>query len=463
VHYNNLSGDGVSFLSNNRNARETALQVLLAVESQGAYANLALRSLLDRENAKRLDRAFATELVYGTLRSLNSLDWVLDQFLKKPLVKQTPVVRNVLRLGLYQILYMDRVPDSAACNESANLARRYENPGAVKFVNGVLRNVTRKKGDINFPDPNQDAVKYISLKYSHPQWIVQRWVEMYGLDEATEICKANNNSAPTTVRTNTLKVTREELTNLLKAEGLDVTPTILAPEGLMLENVHGLGQLKAFKDGLMQVQDESSMLVGHALAPEPGTKVLDMASAPGGKTTHLAQLMGDKGEITACDIHAHKLKLVKDNCRRLGITIVNSHWGDARNLSDNFANWADYVLLDAPCSGLGVLRRRPDARWRKDEGQIKEIAVLQKELLEEAGKCLKPGGVMVYSTCTITHEENTDLVKGFLASHENFCFDSLEEYLPKELRELNKGYVQLLPHQHHTDGFFIARLHKKRD
>lgn len=444
-------------------ARELALKVLISVEDRDAYANLELRSVLEKANPGKLDRAFATELVYGTLRSLNTLDWVLGQFLAKPLKRQTPGVRNILRMGVYQIMFMDRVPDSAACNESANLARRYGYPGSVKFVNGVLRNVARKKDNIRFPDPGKEPVKFISLKYSHPEWMVRRWLDMFGFKETVELCRANNEPAPTTVRTNTLKLTREELVKRLDDEGLTVSSTKYAPEGINLQNVFGLGELNSFREGLMQVQDESSMLVGHALSPGPGARVLDMASAPGGKTTHLAQLMANEGKIVACDVHPHKLELVKDNCRRLGISIIETFAGDARNLSQHFNGWADYVLLDAPCSGLGVLRRRPDARWRKNEGQIKELTVLQREMLEEAGRCLAPGGVMIYSTCTLTPEENTDMVHEFLSSNDKLELKSLEGYLPPELGNLNKGYVQLLPHKHHTDGFFIARMQKKRD
>lgn len=453
----------MKFLPKKLSARELALQVLVAVETRDAFANLALRSLLDRENPGRLDRAFATELVYGTLRSLNTLDWVLVQFLAKPLKKQTPVIRNILRMGVYQILYMDRVPDSAACNESANLARHHGHPGVVKFVNGVLRNIARRKNSISFPDSNEDPVKFIALKYSHPDWMVRRWLDMLGFEETVELCRANNQSAPITVRTNTLKITREELADRLRNEGLTVTPTLYAPEGIKLEGVYAPGDLNAYKEGLMQVQDESSMLVAHALAPEPGAKVLDMASAPGGKTTHLAQIMGNEGKIVACDIYAHKLELVRDNYRRLGITIIETCEGDARELSRRFKDWADYVLLDAPCSGLGVLRRRPDARWRKNEGQIKELKSLQREMVDEAARCLVPGGVMVYSTCTLTEEENIDLIKKFLATHDDFQLMSLQGYLPAQLGDLHKGYIQLLPHKHHTDGFFIARLQKKRD
>lgn len=461
--YNTLLRDGVKHLKKNISAREIALQVLLAVETREAYANLALRGLLDREGPSKLDRAFATELVYGTLRSLNTLDWILEQFLKKPLKKQTPAVRNILRMGVYQLLYMDRVPDSAACNEAANLARRYGHSGAVKFVNGVLRSIARKKSSITFPDPNDDPLNFIAIRYSHPLWMVRKWVEMFGFEETAELCKANNESAPTTVRTNTLKLPREELMAELENEGLTVTAARYAPEGINIQGAYALSELKAYREGLMQVQDEGSILVGHALAPKPGARVLDMASAPGGKTTHLAQIMRNEGKIVACDIYAHKLQLVRDNCRRLGINIVETWEGDARELSKTFKNWADYVLLDAPCSGLGVLRRRPDARWRKDEKRVKEMAGLQREMLEEAGRCLAPGGVMVYSTCTITAEENTSLITEFLASNQDFHLTSLEGFLPPSLGDLKKGYIQLLPHKHQMDGFFIARIQKKRN
>lgn len=443
------------------NARELALKVLIAVEEREAYANLALRSLFEKENPSQLDRAFISELVYGTLRKLNTIDWILDQFIKQPLTRQSIEVRNILRLGVYQLLYLDRVPASAICNEGANLARRYGHEGIVKFVNGVLRNIQRKKNTIKYPDPSRDPVNYIAIKYSHPPWIVQKWIKLYGVEETEKLCEANNKSTHVIVRTNTLKLHREELLQKLEEEGLKAKATLFAPEGVLLEGVSNISQCKAYVEGLMQVQDESSMLVGHALSPEPGSKVIDMASAPGGKTTHLAQLMNNKGQIVACDIYVHKLELVMDNCKRLGITIVNTHKVDARELSKYFSNWADYVLLDAPCSGLGVLRRRPEVRWRKNEIQINELALLQRQMLEEAGQCLVPGGVMVYSTCTITHEENINMIEKFLSANNAFELVSLKKHLPSGLGDLKKGYIQLLPHIHNMDGFFIARIRKK--
>ncbi|MCF8010803.1 MAG: 16S rRNA (cytosine(967)-C(5))-methyltransferase RsmB [Clostridiales bacterium] len=443
------------------NAREVALKVLLNVEKKEAYANLALRGELGRANLKHVDRRFVTELVYGTVRSLKTLDWILEQFLKKPLSKQTAATRNILRMGLYQIFYMDSVPVSAACNESAEMARTYGNPGAVKYVNGVLRNIARSKENINFPGPEIDPVEYISLVHSHPQWMVRKWLDWLGYEETIRLCEANNNAAPLTVRANSLKTTLPELSSWLTEQGISVEKTSYAPEGLILNNTGGLENVSALTEGFMQVQDESSILAGHGLSPRPGAKVIDMASAPGGKSTHLAQLMGNNGKIIACDIFAHKLSLVMDNCRRLGINIVETVQEDARKLANNYRNWADYILLDAPCSGLGVLRRRPDARWRVTEQQVNEIAKLQREMMEEAARCLVPGGILLYSTCTITPQENDELIKDFLHANNNFALCSFKELLPSEIGDMEKGYIQLFPHIHNTDGFYMARMQKK--
>lgn len=445
-------------------ARELALKVLKAVEEEGAYANLALNKVLEKQRPDKLDRAFATELTYGTLRSLNTLDWVLAQFTRQPLSSQTSTVRNILRLGVYQLMFMDRVPPSAACNEGAEMARKHGHSGAVKFVNGVLRNVSRRIKEIKFPGLEDNPVEHISLRYSHPAWMVQRWLKEFGEEETIALCRANNEPAPNTVRTNTLKITRVELAERLRSEGLLVSETAYAPEGLNIEGFFSLGSLTAFREGFIQVQDESSMLAGRALMPSPGSMVIDSCSAPGGKTTHLAQLMENRGEILAVDIHPHKLALIKENCSRLGITIVEGLTGDARELPEKFHNRADFVLVDAPCSGLGVLRRRPDARWRKEPGQIPAIVKLQAEILEGASRCVKEGGVMVYSTCTITREENLGQVEEFLARHPEFKTEDLTSLLPGGLDlegTLARGYLQILPHRHGMDGFFIARMRKK--
>ncbi|RKO67291.1 16S rRNA (cytosine(967)-C(5))-methyltransferase RsmB [Desulfofundulus salinus] len=446
------------------NAREVALKVLYTVDQEKAYANLALDRILEHYRPGKLDRAFATELAYGVLRHLNTLDWLLGHFLRQPLASQNPWIRNILRLGAYQIMYMERVPDAAACNESSELARRYGHPGVVGFVNGVLRNLARRGRQIPFPDLNDDPVAHISLRYSHPAWLVRRWLKEYGLKETIALCQANNGPAPNTVRTNTLKVSRQELMERLREEGVTAEPASFAPEGLKIAGFPSLHGFAPFEEGLFLVQDESSILVGHALSPFPGARVLDAAAAPGTKTTHLAQLMEDRGEITALDIHLHKIKLIAANCRRLGITCVRPVEADARYPDQSMHQWADFVLLDAPCSGLGVLRRRPDARWRKTGDSIAEMAGLQKEMLEGVARCLKPGGVLVYSTCTVTREENLGQVEDFLTRHPEFQLEDLSTLLPAGLDEqgtLSRGYIQLLPHRHGMDGFFMARLRKR--
>jgi len=445
-------------------ARELALKVLKAVEEEGAYANLALNRVLEKYKPDKLDRAFATELAYGTLRSLNTVDWVLSHFVSKPLGAQTSTVRNILRLGVYQMMFMDRVPRSAACNESAEMARKYGHPGVVKFVNGVLRTVSCRLGELKFPGLDESPVEHISLLYSHPAWIVERWLEEFGLEDTLALSRADNEPAPNTVRTNTLKITRTELAQKLEKEGLAVSETVYAPEGLNIDGFYSLGSLAPFREGLFFVQDESSMLAARALSPQPGSFVIDACSAPGGKATHMAQLMENRGRILAVDLHVHKLKLIGENCSRLGISIVEGVAGDARQLPREYRGRADYVLVDVPCSGLGVLRRRPDARWRKGPEQLPAIVNLQAEILEGASRCLKPGGVMVYSTCTIAREENLSQIENFLSGHGEFELEDLSTLLPAELDAagtIKKGYLQILPHLHGIDGFFIARMRKK--
>lgn len=445
-------------------AREIALKVLKNVEENGAYANIALNKVLEKYKPGKLDRAFATEIVYGTLRTLNTLDWVISRFLQQPLASQTVWIRNILRLATYQLMYMDKVPHAAACNEAVELAKKYASAGVVKFVNGVLRNVTRNLDKIEYPDIQMDPVSHVALKYSHPRWMVERWLKEYGLDETIALCTANNQTPPNTIRTNTLRISRDELITYLQQEGVKAQKTRYALEGLNIGGFLSFRALKPYQQGLFQIQDESSMLVGHVLNPAHGSRVLDAAAAPGGKSTHIAQLMKNTGLILSFDIHPHKLKLIQENCRRLGITNIKGMLGDARVMPAELNNWADYVLLDAPCSGLGVLRRRPDSRWRKEAYQIPILVKQQREMLDSVCKCVRPGGVLLYSTCTITYEENLGQVKEFLSQHDDFMLEDLSPLLPENMADepgVSSGYIQLLPHIHGMDGFFIARMRKR--
>lgn len=451
-----------------KNARGIALEVLYNVLEEGAFSNIALGRALEKYQPEKIDRGFITELVYGTLRTLNTIDWVLGKFLKNPLTGLPPWIRTILRTGVYQILYLDKVPESAACNESVNLAKQYGHAGTVKLVNGVLRNVTRNKGQLDLPDPAEKPVMGIALKYSHPEWLVERWISEYGPVRTEELCRADNEIPPNAVRTNTLKTTREELKQILAGEGVKSVEGRFAPETLIIEGFKSVGSLAAHRSGLFMVQDESSTLVGHALRPEPGSFVIDACSAPGGKSTHLAQLMGNKGRIVSVDVHPHKMKLIAENSARLGVTIIEPEVWDATELDKKYAGQADFILVDAPCSGLGIIRRRPEIRWRKEPAQIHELHNLQLKILTSAAKCVRPGGVLVYSTCTVTHEENTDVIDEFLNSNSGFTLESLSGYLPAALTEMpgtdtiDRGFGQFLPHVHCTDGFFISRLRNKK-
>ncbi|MHB1125981.1 MAG: 16S rRNA (cytosine(967)-C(5))-methyltransferase RsmB [Bacillota bacterium] len=449
----------------NRSAREVALVCIREILEEGAYANLALSQALREAPLRDVDRPLVTDLVYGTVKYRLTLDWILNQFISRDLNDIPAWIRNILRMGVYQLCYMDRVPDSAACNESVELAKKYGHPGTVKFVNGVLRNVSRQKVNLVFPPLDLDPVGHISVTYSHPRWMVERWLERYGEEQTIALCRANNLPAPTWVRTNTLKITRERLARQLEETGTSIEYSRYVPEGLKIEGYGSMEKLASFRQGHFLAQDEASMIVAHALSPVPGAKIIDACAAPGGKTTHLAQMIINQGEITALDNHQHKLALIEDNCRRLGVTCVKAIMEDASRLGQNHPGAADFLLVDAPCSGLGVLRRRADARWRKEPEQVAEMARLQLEILAGAAGCLKPGGILVYSTCSIEPEENTGVLDSFLKRNGNFVPEDLAGYLPFDLPDHDRttagaGYLQCLPHVHGTDGFFMARLRR---
>lgn len=448
-----------------KSARELALLVLQGVDEHGAYANIELNRILEAHKPEKQERAFATELVYGTLRNLQHIDHILGQFIKRPLKDLTVWVRNILRLGVYQLKFVERIPASAACNESVNLVKKYGHKGVVAFANGVLRNVGRNLDNLQYPDLAKDPVAHISVVYSHPQWMVKRWLDQFGVEATIQLCHTNNQPAALTARVNTLKISRVDLIKKLQVQGINAQPTLWSADGLVLQGLDSLHSLDLFQQGFFQIQDESSMLVAPVVHPQPNQLVVDASAAPGGKTTHLAQLMQNQGKIYACDLHPHKLELIKENCQRLGIDIVETFALDSTKPPAEWTGQAQGVLVDAPCSGLGVLRRRPDARWRKAADDLVEIQHLQLAILEAAAKLVQAGGVLVYSTCTITTEENQEVVQAFLAKHPEFLLDTLAPYLPEgfPLEQPQAGWVQILPHLHDMDGFFIARMVKKAE
>lgn len=442
-------------------ARETALEIIQRVHESESYANLLASKVLGESALSGRDKALVTELVYGTLRMQGTLDWILAQCSSRDLSEIPSKALDILRLGCYQLVFLTKVPARAACFESVELAKKFFHRGIAGFVNGILRAVNRKKDELPWPKYEEDPLSYISLKFSHPLWLVKMWAENLGLKETNKLCQANNRHPVLTIRANTLKTSREHLLKVLKEQGLKVKKSVIIPEGLAVENVGDLSILPAFKEGLFYVQDESSMAVSRVVSPREGEVVLDCCAAPGGKTTHMAQLMQDKGRIIAVDIHPDRLKLVKKNAQRLGIGNVETKQGDATKLDCLLAEQVDKILVDAPCSGLGVLARRPDARWRKSLTGIEELSILQSSLLNSAAPLVKRGGVLVYSVCTITHQEGKEVVEGFLHNHSEFAPDDAVLYLPQPLRnEEPFRWAQLLPHKHGTDGMFIARMIK---
>ena len=436
--------------------RNLAVRVLGEVHEEGAYANVALARNLRKAQLTDVDRRFLTELVYGAVKAGGTLDWMIRRYVNRPVRKIAPMIRNILRLGFYQIFYMDKVPDSAACNECVELAKKYGHPGTVKFVNAVLRSAVREPEKCAFPHGKGHATEELALKSFHPQWMVKRWVKAFGYDAAAAICAFDNEDAVLSLRTNTLKTTREELLERLKEEGATAEPSDWAPEGILCQKHGALDRMASLQEGLFQVQDESSMQVAHVVAPESGEFVIDCCSAPGGKTTHLAALMRNQGRIVAGDIYEHKLARIEENAKRLGITIIDTELLDARDIGKHFPQQADRVLVDAPCSGLGVLRRKPDARWRKNEEELRKLPQLQLDILTSAAEAVKIGGVLVYSTCTIDRKENEEVVEAFLATHPQFEIEETGKYLPMKPREAKM--VQLYPNVDGTDGFFIARM-----
>lgn len=444
-------------------AREGAFEVLEKID-QGAYANLALDQFLEGpgQELSRLDKSFLTEMVQGTVKYRLYLDWIIDSLLKNP-GRLKPGPRNVLRLGLYQLCFLDRVPARAACFETVKLAKRKFHEGVGSLVNGVLRNWLRDSGQVVWPDEEKDPARYLSVRYSHPLWLTERWLERYGLEGARTFCEYNNGSPELWLRTNTLRVGREALMERLREQGCQVAAGRYAPEAVELVSGPPIRQLDTFAEGLVTVQDQSSMLVAHALRPEPGQRVLDVCAAPGGKTTHIAQLMKDQGQVLAWDVHPHRVALIAENARRLGVGCVSPqpHDAAARPSPEEMAVF-DRVLVDAPCSGLGVLRRRADARWRRRPEEIQEITKLQRQILSGALERLAPGGRLIYSTCTVEPEENALLVNSVLAEKEKeepgrFAAASLG----LEALGLAAGsQLQCLPFYHQLEGFFLAAIER---
>ncbi len=440
-------------------ARETALKILYDISENAAYSNISVNRYLESVELRELDRAFATELAYGTVKWLIEIDYIIDRFSSVKLKKLSPWIKNILRLGIYQLLHTDRIPASAAVNTSVELAKRYGHQASSRFVNAVLRNIDRSRQNIPYPK-REDFTKYLSIIYSHPEDLVSRWLKLFGAEFTEALLKSNNEVPDFNVRVNTLKTNRRELIEALKQEGCQAREGNYLVESVILDNPSSIAKLQAFQKGYFTVQDESSMLSSVILEPKEGQLAVDVCSAPGGKSTHIAQLMNNKGTVLSRDIHPHKLKLIEQTAARLGIDIIEAELFDAAKLDENLIGKADRVLVDAPCTGLGIIRKKPDIKYSGNIGQQKEIVELQKQVLVNAAKYVKPGGFLVYSTCTILPEENLDNVKAFLEENKDYKLAGFEKLLPENLKTgtSQEGYIQLYPNLNQTDGFFISKI-----
>ncbi len=439
-------------------ARVEALRILCRVEEDQAFADLALEAALERAKLPPRDRALTTELVYGTLRWQRRLDWILAPHSRRRLDRLDLWVRNLLRLTAYQLHFLGKVPAFAAVNEAVALAKRRAHGEAAPFVNAVLRSLTRS-GKALPPLPG-DPVEASATRLAFPSWLARRWVTRLGLDEAERLMTALDERPKVTARANLLKCTRADLAQrLVEEEEVTCSATTLAPEGLTLESPGPAFRFKAFKDGWFTLQDEASMLVGHLLAPKLGEAVADVCAAPGTKTTHLTALMQNSGKVVAMDPHAGRLKLVSQAAVRLGVTIVECHGGSAEALAPRFKDRFDRVLVDAPCSNLGVLRRNPDVKWRRAEADLLRAAERQRAILHAAASMCRPGGTLVYATCSLEPEENEGVVLPFLEAHPEWRLDPPAEAefpIPFEA----PGVLRCLPHRHSTDGFTAFRLRR---
>ncbi len=449
-------------------ARQTALSVLYAIDAQDAYTDVALRQALGQSRLERRDRAFVTECVYGVVRWQGRIDWLLQQVCHRPLETLTPWIRNILRLGAYQCLWMHGTPARAAVYEAVALARRYGHRGTAGLVNGVLRALLRQHETCQPPDAEHGPAAHLAVVASHPQWLLERWLARYGWARTQAICEANNRPAGMTLRVHTLWTSRQVLVERLRAEGVsEVEVAGLGPQGLRVQGTSRLDQLPSYREGLFQVQDSGAMLVAPLCDVRPGQRVLDACAAPGGKTTHLAQLMQDTGRLVALDAQPGRLRLLRQNLRRLQLTCIIPV---AANATEPLP-WPerhgrfDRILVDAPCSGLGVLRRHPDIKWRKGEADVRRLQAVQLALLNRLLPTLASEGLLVYSVCSNEPEETHEVVHHVLQQHPELELHAIE---PGDLPSVawpvpsaTAGTLDLTPEQLGTEGVFVARFRRR--
>ncbi|MGI5851318.1 MAG: 16S rRNA (cytosine(967)-C(5))-methyltransferase RsmB [Caldicoprobacterales bacterium] len=440
--------------------RKTALIILKQVNEDGKYANICLKENLDRFRFEDRDAAFITQLVYGALENQVFVDDVLGKFARMRGVN--PWVKNILRLGCYQILYLDRVPDSAACNESVKLCTGFGFKPLKGFVNGLLRNISRNKERIMSSKQTPTDTKSLASLYGFPLWLVELWVEEYGIQLSKDIMKSTQGTNYTTVRVNGIKMTSDELVMAFQQQGINSKKSPYFDNAL---RVRGIGNIQAnplYKNGMFTVQGESSILVCKILEPKPEERILDTCSAPGGKAIYISELMDMRGKVFAHDIHDHRVDLINKNIERMGMKNIETQVQDATIFNPRMEDSMDRVLIDAPCSGWGVLHKKPDIRMRIEEESMESLYRLQWNILYNCRRYVKPGGILVYSTCTINPWENHKVIERFVREYPEFVMEDFSRDLPQNIGDaiIGEGMIQLFPGRHGVDGFFIAKMRR---
>lgn len=457
------------------NVRKVALECLLTLSHTTASIASVVDSVFERYAIGGRERRLVNALVYGVVRWRRQLDWVLNQFIN-PRFQLDTRHRNILRLGAFQLLHLDGIPAHAAIYETVQLATSHLRPSSsgrktTGFINAVLRSVQREGGTLDYPPFEENPAKRIAISLSYPTWLVKRWLQTRGIAWTLAFCRASNQIAPLALRVNSLLTQRQEVCQSLETSGIAATVSKIAPDGLVLENraitaFDATGD-QTLKDVLRRediyVQDESAMLVSHLLSPQDARFVVDLCAAPGGKTTHLAHLMGNAGKLIAVDVSTEKVALLQKNCRRVGVRNVETRVMDATKENVGFIKTADAVLIDAPCSGFGTLRRHPDIRWNKTFEQIRALAEIQYNLLKNAAQHIKPGGILVYSTCSVEPMENEEVIQRFLTNFPMYTVENARRFLPDVPASAitSEGFLQTFPHEHSVDGAFAARLRKE--
>jgi len=450
----------------NTDPRRWALTAVDTLEKRRYTLDRILEEIQEKNpGLSRRDHHLFHALAYGVIRWQKRLDWYIRRFSKTPMSKIDPSVRNIQRIALFQILFMDKIPVSAAINTSVELTKTVAPPWVVRYVNGVLRNAARAHRAVRFPSVDEDPVKAIAVTRSYPEWLIEKWIDRFGIQTCEAICDAGNRIAPLTLRVNRLRTTKERLARSLVREAKNVSFTPYAPDGVSLSGLKtAIFEMSAFREGLFQVQDEAAQLVTLYMNPKPDETVLDACAGLGGKTGHIVQMMGGTGRVVALDHRRHKLDRLESEMRRLGFATVTPCQGDLTlpNLKLPHPSY-DRILLDAPCSGIGVIRRNPDTKWRLGKGAPTENAKRQKQFLAHLAHLVKPSGILVYAVCSTEPEENEAVVKEFLNNHPEFGIDNPGSGFPATAGGiLNKqGFMKTTPHEHQMDGFFAARLRRR--